>query len=325
MMDLPHQDYVVEPILPTGLYLLAGSPKIGKSWFVLQLGIAVSNGQSFLGFKSHASSVLYLCLEDTYQRIRNRLMDYEEEYLDHIDFVLESQSLDYGLINDLKYHLETKPDTKLIIIDTLQKIRNNRSDGYAYGQDYKDINVLNKFVNETGITVILVHHLRKMKAEDSFEEISGTTGLTGAVDGMFVMKKLSNRSQEATLIATGRDIESFELKLSFNNSIHRFELLEKSLEDEVEDNCIINVIKLIHELKYFEGTASELSELLGTSVTPSALSKKLRRYENVLRDHQVLYRYTRTSYQKTITLTLDDGSDGNDWTIPPENLLSYPS
>ncbi len=127
MMDLPHQDYVVEPILPTGLYLLAGSPKIGKSWFVLKLGIAVSNGQSFLGFKTSESSVLYLCLEDTYQRIRNRLMDYEEESLDHIDFVLESQSLDYGLINDLKYHLELKPNTKLIIIDTLQKIRNNRS------------------------------------------------------------------------------------------------------------------------------------------------------------------------------------------------------
>lgn len=325
MMDLPHQNYVVEPIIPTGLYLLAGSPKIGKSWFVLQLGIAVSNGQPFLGFKSHASSVLYLCLEDTYQRVRNRLMDYEEERLDHIDFVLESQSLDYGLINDLKYHLELKPDTKLIIVDTLQKIRNNRSDGYAYGQDYKDINVLNKFVNETGITVILVHHLRKMKAEDSFEEISGTTGLTGAVDGMFVMKKSSNRSQEATFIATGRDIESFVLKLSFNNLSHRFELLEKSLEDEIEDNCIISVIRLIYQHKFFEGSASELSELLDINITPSALSKKLRRYENVLRDHQVLYRYTRTSYQKTITLTLDDGSDGNDCTIPLENLLSYPS
>ena len=325
MMDLPHQDYVVETILPTGLYLLAGSPKIGKSWFVLQLGIAVSNGQSFLGFKSHASSVLYLCLEDTYQRIRNRLMDYEEECLDHIDFVLESQSLDYGLINDLKYHLELKPNTKLIIIDTLQKIRNNRSDGYAYGQDYKDINVLNKFVNETGITVILVHHLRKMKAEDSFEEISGTTGLTGAVDGMFVMKKSSNRSQEATLIATGRDIESFELKLSFNNLSHRFELLEKSLEDEIEDNCIISVIRLIYQLQFFEGSASELSELLDVMITPSALSKKLRRYENVLRDHQIFYRYTRTSYKKIITLILDDGGDGNDCIIPPENLLSYPS
>lgn len=262
MMNLPHQKFLVDQILPTGLYLLAGSPKMGKSWFVLQLGIAVSNGQSFLGFNANAARVLYLCLEDTYQRIRNRLIDYEDDSLDQIEFVLDSRKLDAGLISDLKHHLEAKPDIKLIIIDTLQKIRAVRSEGYAYSQDYKDINILNRFVNETGVTVILVHHLRKMKADDSFEEISGTTGLTGAVDGMYVLKKINDSKNEVRLVATGRDIVEFELKMSFNETTHRWELLEKSLEDLILDECVLRVVQYIKQTNLFEGTSTELSEEL---------------------------------------------------------------
>ena len=136
-MNLIHQEYLVEQILPSGLFLLAGSPKIGKSWFVLQLGIAISNGVDFLRFRTRLAHVLYLCLEDTYQRIQNRLLDYEEETLNNIKFSTNSSKLDKGLIEQLEQYLVEHDYTKLIIIDTLQKIRNVRADGYTYSQDIK--------------------------------------------------------------------------------------------------------------------------------------------------------------------------------------------
>lgn len=237
-MDLPHHEYLVDQIFPPGLFILAGSPKIGKSWFVLQLGIAIINGTMFLGFETSQSQVLYFCLEDTYQRIQNRLIDYEDEPLDNIHFSNESKKLDKGLVNDLVEYLDYQPEIKLIIIDTLQKIRTVKSESYVYGQDYKEINKLNDFVNQTGVSILLVHHLRKMKAEDPFEEISGTTGIIGAVDGMYVMKKERDYKNKVTLTATGRDLVSFDMRIKFNEETHQWELLNKSLEEEVLDDGI---------------------------------------------------------------------------------------
>lgn len=324
-MDLPNQEYLVEQILPNGLFLIAGSPKIGKSWFVLQLGIAISNGSEFLGFNTSQSHVLYFCLEDTYQRIQNRLIDYEDELLGNIEFSTSSSKLDNGLIEELDSYITNHEDTKLIIIDTLQKIRNVRTDGYTYGQDYKEINILNEFVNRTGVSILLVHHLRKMKADDPFEEISGTTGIAGAVDGMYVMKKHRDIKNEVSLIATGRDMESFDLKLGFNNDSHRWELIDKSLEDEVIDEYVLNVIKLIEMIDFFYGTATELSELLreklSYEVKGSALSKKLKKNIRILQEHNIEFKADRNSTQRSVSLrkldVADDVSDGSDVNMYP--------
>ena len=321
-MSLPNQEYLVDQILPSGLFLLAGSPKIGKSWLVLQLRIAISNGADFLGFTTQRSHVLYLCLEDTYQRIQNRLVDYGDEPLDNIKFATSASKLDKGLIKELEHYISEHEDTKLIIIDTLQKIRNTRIDGYTYGQDYKEINILNEFVNRTGVSILLVHHLRKMKADDPFEEISGTTGIAGAVDGMYVMKKNRESRNEVTLIATGRDIISFDLTLRFNEETHHWELLEKSLEDDAVDEYVLNVIKLIEQINSFEGTATELRDLLKTKlnlvVLPSVLSKKLKRNVQLLKDHNIEFQSLRSRLQRTIQLNkinrnsdVSDGSDAN--------------
>lgn len=319
-MNLPTQSYLVEPILPSGLFLLAGSPKIGKSWFVLQLGIAISNGTEFLGFKTQQSKVLYLCLEDTYQRIQNRLIDYEDESLDNIEFTMQANKLDNGLVKELDHYVAEHGKTKLIIIDTLQKIRTVRGDGYTYGQDYKEINILNEFVNRTGVSILLVHHLRKMKADDPFEEISGTTGIAGAVDGMYVMKKNKESRNGINLTATGRDILSFDLKISFNEETHHWELLEKSLEDETMDEHILNLVEFVNRVESFEGTATELSDLLKKhldfGVTASVLSKKIKKNVKTLHNHNIEFKGVRTRYQRTISLkkiaVVRDVSDGSD-------------
>lgn len=319
-MELETQKFLVDQILPVGLSLLAGSPKIGKSWFVLQLGIAISNGLDFLGFKTLQSSVWYLCLEDTYQRIQNRLIDYEDLPLDNIVFSPEAKSLNRGLIKQLEDYIAISKNTKLIIIDTLQRIRSSNTDGYTYGQDYNEINILNDFVNRTGISILVVHHLRKMKSENPFEEISGTTGIAGAVDGMYVMKRNQENKSEAKLIATGRDFESFDLKITFNDESHQWELLEKSLEDIIEDESVLHVIKLMNTLNNFNGTATDLSQLLDTEcdykILPSTLSRKLNKNKQVLKEHNIEFTTLRTRYQRTISLkkkvVVRDDNDGSD-------------
>lgn len=319
-MELETQRFLVNQILPVGLSLLAGSPKIGKSWFVLQLGIAISNGLDFLGFKTLQSSVWYLCLEDTYQRIQNRLLDYEDLPLDNIVFSPQAKLLNKGLIEQLEDYIFLNHTTKLIIIDTLQRIRSSNSDGYTYGQDYNEINILNDFVNRTGVSILVVYHLRKMKSDNPFEEISGTTGIAGAVDGMYVMKKSNDNKTEAKLIATGRDFESFDLKINFNDELHQWELLEKSLEDLVEEESVLHVIKLMDVINDFESTATELSQLLETmcnyKVLPATLSRKLNKNKQVLKEHNIEFTTLRTRYQRTISLkkkaVVRDDNDGND-------------
>ena len=323
-MQLPYQNYLVDQILPAGLFLLAGKPKIGKSWFVLQLGIAISTGQKFLGFDTHLGKVWYMCLEDTTHRIQNRLIDFEENELDNIKFSFESKSLSTGLLKELALFISEYPDTKLIIIDTLQKVRDVNTNGNAYGHDYKEINEFNHFVNETGVSILLVHHLRKAKSDDPFEEISGTTGIAGAVDGMFVLNSDRSLKNSVSLVATGRDIEQFEMKLQFNKDSHHWEVLDKSLESSVEDEVVISVIKLIKEIKEFESTATELSKLIkdkfDIDIRANLLSKKLKDNNNLLIEHGIeLYR-RRNGQTRTLILVQNSGTgvddDGNDAILP---------
>lgn len=315
-MKLPHQSYIVEQILPTGLYLLAGKPKIGKSWFVLQLAISVSNGRDFLGFKTTKSGVLYLSLEDTKHRIQSRLIDYEEYDLDEVEFGLHAKTLNEGLMNDLGKYIHDNQSVRLIIIDTLQKVRDVNSYGTTYGQDYKEINEFNHFVNTTGVSILLVHHLRKMKSEDPFEEISGTTGIAGAVDGMYVLNSDRSTQDDVSFIATGRDIEQFDMRLKFDKEIHQWEVIEKSLEAIVEDEIIHFVITLINEIKEFKSTATRLSELLqekfDVDVLPNVLSKKIRKHEHLLLKHHIEFYSHRNGQFRTLILVKKSGNHDDD-------------
>ena len=96
-------------------------------------------------------------------------------------------------------------NTKLIIIDTLQKIRESRNDKYSYSSDYEIITQLKQFADEYGICLLLVHHTRKQQADDKFDMISGTNGLLGAADGVFVLQKEKRTGKTATLEVAGRD------------------------------------------------------------------------------------------------------------------------
>ena len=209
--------WVVEDLMPAGLHLLTGAPKIGKSWLVLDLALAVSAGRPFWGYATRRCGVLYLALEDTLARIQGRMWGLSDTASERLCFALNSRSIADGLVDQLDDFAEGHEDTGLVIVDTLQKVRAPSRDS-AYAADYGDVGALKGFADEYGLAILAVHHTRKTGDDDVFNTVSGTTCTTGSADSTFVLAKQGRASEYATLSLPGRDVEFQELKLRFNDS-----------------------------------------------------------------------------------------------------------
>ena len=217
LMSQPLQplNFVVDTLISQGLHILAGSPKVGKSWLALWLAVAVAKGEPVWGMRVKRGTTLYLCLEDSQLRIQNRLFEVTEDAPPNVHFCTESRILGNGLTEQLEQFLGEHPDTTLVIIDTLQMIRGTNYDN-TYANDYRDLSVLKRLADAHGIAVLLIHHLRKEKADDVFNRISGTTAISGAVDSSFTLVGEQRGSGRAKLHCIGRDIEYRELELRRN-------------------------------------------------------------------------------------------------------------
>jgi len=153
---------VVEGLLYAGAYILAGAPKIGKSFLVAQIAYHVSTGQDLWGYKVHQGTVLYLALEDDFQRIQSRMfMMYGVNDTHNLHFATAAGKIGNGLDEQLKNFVQENPDTNLIIIDTIQKIREVGGETYSYASDYEIIGRIKQFADQHGICVLTVHHTRK--------------------------------------------------------------------------------------------------------------------------------------------------------------------
>lgn len=127
---------IIEGLLYSGVYLFAGAPKVGKSFFMAQLGFHVSVGLPLWEYKVNMGPVLYLALEDDFARLQKRLsrmfgMESDNKFF----FATEAKRLIDGLDGQLDTFLKEQAETKLIIIDTLQKVRELSGDRYSYSND----------------------------------------------------------------------------------------------------------------------------------------------------------------------------------------------
>lgn len=212
---------LVEPVsgmICEGLTLLCGASKIGKSWFVLQMCCAVAEGKTFLGRSTMQGSVLYLALEDSQRRLQSRLAKIGEMPSEALRFVTQCQTLDTGLLEQLNVWIHSADKPRMIVIDTLQKIRGNNisSRANAYAVDYDTIVRLKNLADSAHIAIVLVHHLNKMQnVEDPYEKISGSTGLMGAADTTILIFR-KRGEQDASVNFTGRDVweSDFTLRLT---------------------------------------------------------------------------------------------------------------
>lgn len=215
----PEPRWVVPGYLPEGLTLLAGRPKLGKSWLGFGLALAVaSGGAAFGSVRVEQGESLYLALEDTPKRLQSRLgmMLHGEPAPDGLHLACAWPRLDQGGLQHLEAWLDEHQEARLLIVDTLQKLRPPQ-DGYRglYEQDYAALAGLKQLADRHGVAVLVVHHLRKGSSEDPLEEVSGTTGLTGAADTVWVLRRDRGR-MDASLFVTGRDVEEQEVALRFD-------------------------------------------------------------------------------------------------------------
>ena len=321
--------FFVEELLPPGLHLLAGAPKIGKSWLALWLCLQVAQGQPLWNFSTRPCEILYLCLEDSFQRIQSRLFDLTENAPATLHFAVMSEQLRSGLIDQMEQFLQEHPTTGLVVIDTLQRIRSTGNEATPYANDYRDIGVLKALADRHRIAVLLIHHLRKMNDDDPMNMISGTTGLSGATDSNFMLRKSKRRENTATLYCTGRDIVYRELSLEFNNETHIWNLLSDDC-GQADQSCgrmLFLLSALLRERPEICAPAKALLEKIdpdGTEgLTPNSFSHKLRKSVDALRRSGIVVSFRKSNGERLICLKRADGVDdptaGNTVTIDPAN------
>lgn len=307
---------IIDGLLYPGTYLFVGAPKVGKSFLMAQIAYHVSTGQALWNYTVHPGTVLYLALEDDYRRLQERLSRmFGVEGTDNLHFSTCAKQLGSGLYEQLQRFVQEHPDTRLVIIDTLQKIREVGADRYSYANDYEIIGQLKVFTDQTGICLLLVHHTRKQQADDRFERISGTNGLLGAADGAFILEKEKRTGNTAVLEVSGRDQPEQKLILKKNMERLTWELerAETELWQLSPDPVLEKVAAILsEEVPEWNGSPTELAEVLQLDIKPNLLTKHLNvNKARLFNDHQIDYEPIRTHAGRRIVLkrVLDQRDD----------------
>ena len=311
--------FIVDSLIPQGVNVLSGASKIGKSWLMLWLGLQVSQGLPVWGMKTQQCDVLYLSLEDTHRRIKDRLYNLTDDAPRNLHFAVMCGLIGNGLEEQITDFLKEYPKTKLVIIDTLQKVRDsNGGTGKTgmYGNDYDDISSIKRIADEYSIAIILVHHLRKLKdGDDPFNEVSGSTGIIGAADTNFILKRKRTKDT-ASLLVSGRDVEYQELTLQFNELV--WELVERKNSDDIHKaeipKFLFQVVDFMQSRDEWTGTASELiAEMKESEITPNIVTKYLGQFScDALEPVGIEYQTKRTGKSRLIKFIRSDGNDAND-------------
>ena len=299
---------LIEDFLYSGVYLFVGPPKIGKSFFMAQLAYHVATGTKLWNFDVKQMDVLYLSLEDDMPRLQKRFARmFGVDTNANLHLCTNSSSLSKGLEQQLDVFLQEHPSTKLVIIDTLQKIRELSSSSYSYSQDYLIISKLKEIAARHNICLIVVHHTRKMEADDRFEMISGTNGLLGAADGAMVLQKKNRTDLNATLSIVGREQQDQALALEFIPQTCTWKLLKahKDLWQEPKDTQLEQIASFINnDNPYWSGTATQLlAELSITDVKPNVYTRQLNvKADKLYNNYGILYKKKSENHCRVIKL-----------------------
>ena len=319
-MPLRPPNFGVDTLLSQGLHILAGSPKVGKSWLALWLAVTVAKGESVWNLPVNQGTTLYLCLEDSQHRIQNRLFEITEDAPSSVHFCTDSHVLGQGLEEQLETFFAEHQDTVLVIIDTLQMIRGAGYDN-TYANDYRDLSVLKKIAAAHDVAILLIHHLRKEKADDVFNQISGTTAISGAVDSSFTLVEERRGSGRAKLSCIGRDIEYRELELQ-RNSENVWELVTDSIKQPGKpEERIVDILSAFMDSRTeFTGTPTELSEKIdpdgSIGITPKKAARLILQNAVALGEAGITHIIRRSNGRRLIQLRRADSAVN----LAPQNL-----
>jgi RecA-family ATPase len=242
----PPMAHVVPEILPEGVTILAGRPKIGKSWLALELCLGVASGTPVLGnIKPATGDVLYLALEGNPRRIHRRINRiFNGCWPERCQFATNWSRLDDGGADEIAEWIDSVQNPRLVALDTLAAVRSSRQpQGNLYQADYGAIEQLQKLAGEKHLAILVLAHERKMEAlVDPIDAVSGTLGLTGCADGVAIIQR---SAQGTTLYLRGRDIEEKELALVFDKARCKWSILGDAAEVQ-RSNTRKRVLEVLH-------------------------------------------------------------------------------
>lgn len=300
---------IIDGLILPGTYIFAGAPKLGKSFLMMQIAYHVATGTDMWGYHVHKGTVLYLALEDDLRRLQERLFRmFGTECTDDLYLATRSDTLEGNLINQMEAFREDHPDTSLIIIDTLQKVKEQGNDKYSYANDYETIGKLKAFTDFTGISLLIVHHTRKQQSDDHFEMISGTTAIHGAADGAFILHKDKRVGSEAILEISGRDQMDQKLYLNRNAETLIWEITKAEAEEITPpaDPILEKVAAFANKFFCWEGSPSEFVKLLGLDMAPNKLTMYLNvNLGRLAQEYNVEYKSMRTHDGRRIRVLYD--------------------
>ena len=314
-MDLPATKFVIKDLLPQGLAIIGGAPKVGKSWLMLDWCVRIAKGETIWNFPTMKGTTLYVSLEDTASRLQERLLSVTDE-APNVFFTTFSFKIGEGLEEQIKSFVADHPGTALIVIDTFQMIRNTGSE-VSYASDYNEIEILKKLAEELKITILLVHHLRKQGDSDPFNMLSGTNGLAGGVDTIFVLDKSKRCSTNATLYCSGRDIEDREIELCFDKDNCVWNFVSDS-SDNPEMLLPVEMQKLIEMMKensFFSGSNSDFIEqynqYTGREIKANSLKRMMNRYRSELEDNNVCFESCKRNNVRVIDIYYEPNTENS--------------
>ena len=294
--NIPPLYFIVNGLLPRGgLHILASPPKYGKSWLCIDIGLSVASGSPFLGYRTNKTACLYLALEDSDRRLKSRMNKILDGKPAPQDFYFSTAcaNMDNGLFPQMEGFLKEHPETGLIIVDTFQKVRGapHGREG-AYQADYREAGALKAFADHWNISVLIVHHLRKMTDEsDPFNRISGTNGLLGAADTAMVLAREERNSINTKFSVTGRDVESTDTVLTFDKSTCKWVNLgsadwfsaQQARREYEQSPFVLTVKKLLSQSPTgWTGTAKQVLEA-GRIITHTELARTERGLTSVFK------------------------------------------
>jgi AAA domain len=238
--------WIVPNVLPEGLSMLGGRPKVGKSWAALDIATSVASGGECLGEQCEQGDVLGLFLEDHDRRMQQRMtkmLGAQKKKWPGFDYATQWPRLHQDGIEFMKRWIDGAKKPRLIIVDILQRVRQpaGRSTDSKYEADYEALASMQALAGEAQLSIMTLHHQRKMGADDLIDTMSGTLGLTGGLDHLLVLGKEQDGSR--FLWGNGRESEEFKLAVQFDEHM-RLENLGVKIKDAstAERAAIITVL-----------------------------------------------------------------------------------
>ncbi|MBO4651462.1 MAG: AAA family ATPase [Clostridiales bacterium] len=297
--EFVQRDPLIEHMLPPeGTLLFCGSSKIGKSWLALDMGLHICKGEKFWGYDVRKAAVLYICLEDGELRLQNRMFKIGEEGQKDFYYATDIASTEEDIIKQLDEQMEKHPEIGLIIIDSLTALRAKLAvvNNNAFIDDYRILNAFHHFTDNHHITLLIVHHVRKMRSEDPFDDIAGTNGLSAAADGSFVFRKEKFTDDEVKLYAKCRDAGQHMWTIRLDEETCIWKMIHEStpMEDVINsDPDLKKTVEFIRKERSFFGSATEFCERIGVEKKPQSLSGKLFNHRRELAKQGIDFERTR--------------------------------